>query len=63
MHKAGGPPDPKVPMEVHMERRFANIYEFYLEYRWLAEHTPSSFAEDVILQNRSEFDWNKCKAL
>ena len=31
MHKAGGPPDPKVPMAVHVERHFESVYEFYLE--------------------------------
>ena len=49
MHKAGGAPDPRIPMEVHMERNFENVYQFYLEYPWLAEHTPSSFAEEHAL--------------
>ena len=49
MHKAGGPPDPKVPMEVHVERHFECVYEFYLEQPWLAEQTPSSFAEEHAL--------------
>ena len=29
MHKAGGPPDPSVPMEVHVERHVESVYEFY----------------------------------
>ena len=49
MHKAGGPPDPKVPMAVHVERHFECVYEFYLEQPWLAEQTPSSFAEEHAL--------------
>ena len=49
MHKEGGPPDPKVQMEVHVERHFECVYEFYLEYPWLAEQTPSSFAEEHAL--------------
>ena len=49
MHKAGGAPDPRIRMEVHMERHFENVYEFYLEQPWLAEHTPSSFAEEHAL--------------
>ena len=49
MHKAGGPPDPSVPMEVHVERHVESVYEFYLEQPWLAEQTPSSFAEEHTL--------------
>ena len=49
MHKAGGPPDPKVPMEVHVERHVESVYEFYLEQPWLAEQPPSSFAEEHAL--------------
>ena len=49
MHKAGSAPDQSVPMEVHVERHFESVYEFYLEQPWLAEHTPSSFAEEHAL--------------
>ena len=37
------------PVEVHVERHFESVYEFYLEQPWLAEHTPSSFAEEHAL--------------
>ena len=36
---------------MHVERHFEYVHEFYLEHRWLAKYTPSSFAEELALAN------------
>ena len=49
MHPFALPPNPAKSLAANAEKHFDAVISFYQEHPWLAEHTPSSFGEELAL--------------
>ena len=49
MHPFALPPNPAKSLAANAEKHFDAVIAFYQEHPWLAEHTPSSFGEELAL--------------